>query len=73
MIIEILSFGEYGLYVWTSFIFTLTVCFSLYLKTNKELKKQEILFYKEFKEVNAFKAKTSKDKKQVQLSSSLTF
>ena len=73
MNIEILSFGYYGLYVWTSFIFTLSVCISLYLKTNKELKKQEILFYKEFKEINMFKVKTSRDKKQAQLSNSLTF
>ena len=40
--------GGYGQFVWPAFIFTFVICFYLYLKTKKELQKQEKLFLKEF-------------------------
>jgi len=47
----------YGYFVWPSFFITLAVCFILFYKTKKELKKQEKIYLKkfkkeEFKEIN---------------------
>ena len=47
MYIELLTLGGYGQFVWPAFIFTFVCCFSLYLKTKRELTKQERLFLKE--------------------------
>ena len=44
MNIELVILGGYGQFVWPAFIFTFVCCFSLYMKTRKELKKQEKLF-----------------------------
>ena len=48
MIIEILNMNGYGLYVWSSFMFTLLSFGTLYFVTkiqlNKELKKFEVKF-----------------------------
>ena len=46
---ELFILGGYGFFVWPSFIFTLATCFIFYLKTKKELKKQEKIFLSEFK------------------------
>ena len=59
---ELFILGGYGYFVWPSFIFTLVTCFLYYMKTRKELKKQEKAFISEFKYLNvkrsnAFKAK----------------
>ena len=40
--------GVYGQFVGPAFIFTLVICFYLYLKTKKELLRQEKLFINEF-------------------------
>ena len=37
----------YGIYVWSSFLFTFLVCLFLFLKTKKTLKKLEKDFIKE--------------------------
>ena len=47
MNLEILFMNGYGIYVWSSFIFTLVVCLYFYLKTKKTLKKLEKDFIKE--------------------------
>ena len=67
MNLEILILGGYGQFVWPAFIFTFVICFYLYLKTKKELQKQEKLFLKEFKQsqtaeivVNSQKENTKK-------------
>ena len=38
---EFLILGGYGQFVWPSFIFTILTCLFLYLKTKKEMQKQE--------------------------------
>ena len=63
MNIEFLTLGGYGQFVWSAFIFTFVSCFSLYLKTKKELNKQEKLFLIEYKQVAAAKIKVAKQKK----------
>ena len=47
MIYEIFSMVGHGIYVWTSFGFTLLICLFLYLRTKKTLKKLEKDFIKE--------------------------
>ena len=51
MDIEFLTFNGYGQFIWPAFIFTFVSCFLLYLKTKKELKKQEKMFLIEFKQI----------------------
>ena len=63
MNIEFLNLGGYGQFVWPAFIFTFVSCFSLYLKTKKELNKQEKLFLIEYKQVASAKIKVAKQKK----------
>jgi len=63
MNIELLTLGGYGQFVWPAFIFTFVCCFSLYLKTKKELNKQEKLFSSEYKQVAPAKIKVAKQKK----------
>ena len=55
MNIELLVLGGYGQFVWPAFIFTFVSCFLLYLKTKKELKKQEKMFLIEFKQIPVMK------------------
>ena len=50
MNLDLFILGGYGQFVWPAFIFTFVICFYLYLKTKKELQKQEKLFLKEFKQ-----------------------
>lgn len=63
MNIEFLNLGGYGQFVWPAFIFTFVSCFLLYLKTSKELKKQEKLFLIEFKQMPTTKIKIVKQKR----------
>jgi len=60
---ELFILGGYGYFVWPSFIFTLVTCFLYYMKTRKELKKQEKVFMSEFKYSNVAKINTFKEKK----------
>ena len=62
MNIELLTLGGYGYFVWSAFIFTFLCCFSLYLKTKKELNKQEKLFLIEHKKVSVAKLEFAKQK-----------
>ena len=50
MLIKFISLGGYGLYVWPAFIFTFFSLFLFYIKTSKELQKQEKLYAKKFGE-----------------------
>ena len=50
MNLNLFILGGYGQFVWPAFIFTFVICFYLYLKTKKELQKQEKLFLKEFEQ-----------------------
>ena len=47
MSFEIFLMDGYGVYVWSSFGFTLLVCLFLYIRTKKTLKKLEKDFIKE--------------------------
>ena len=60
---ELFILGGYGFFVWPSFIFTLATCFIFYLKTKKELIKQEKIFLSEFKYSNVKISKKFKEKK----------
>ena len=71
MNLELLILGGYGQFVWPAFIFTFVICFTLYLKTKKEFKKQEKIFSIELRETEAIKIEESKEKEV--LSGSLTF
>jgi len=58
MNMSFVTMGGYGLYVWSSFIFTILICFYLFIKTRKTLKKLE----KDFKiEAQNLNEKQSKD------------
>ena len=62
MNIEFLVLGGYGHFVWPAFIFTFVNCFLLYLKTKKELIKQEKMFLIEFKQIPVRKIEVAKQK-----------
>ena len=64
MVIDLLYLGGYGQFVWPAFIFTFASCFLLYLKTKKELKKQEKIFLIEFKKMPVRKLRLLNKKKE---------
>ena len=59
---ELFILGMYGQYVWPAFIFTFVSCFFLYLRTKKELQKQEKMFLSEFKQSETMNIKVTKRK-----------
>ena len=59
---ELLILDGYEQFVWPAFIFTFVCCFVLYLKTKKELKKQEAIFLIEYKQPKIAKIKVAKQK-----------
>ena len=69
MSMELFILDGYGQFVWPAFIFTIVSCFFLYLKTKKELHKQEKIYLKEFKQLETKKIEV--DKKREVLSGSL--
>ena len=62
MILEIISLGGYGQFVWPAFAFTFLSCFFLFLKTKKEFQKQEKIYINEFRQLQTAKIETVKDK-----------
>ena len=62
MNLELLMLNGYGQFVWPAFIFTFATCFILYLKTKKELKKQEKKFLIEFKQIPVSKIEITEQK-----------
>ena len=75
MNIEFLVLGGYGQFVWPAFIFTFVSCFLLYIKTKKELKRQEKMFLIEFRQIPVAKIEVAKQKELLKevLSSSPTY
>ena len=75
MNLELLFLGGYGQFVWPAFIFTFVSCFLLYIKTKKELKRQEKMFLIEFKQIPIAKIEVAKQKELLKkvLSSSSTY
>ena len=65
MSFEVLIFWGYGLFVWPAFIFTFFSFYFLYIKTKKELKKQETKFLREFKHLQTLRAASDKNKEVV--------
>ena len=62
MVLELLILGGYGQFVWPSFVFTFASCLMLYVKTKKELRKQEKMFLDEYQEVHIPRIKTVEGK-----------
>ena len=75
MNLNLFILGGYGQFVWPAFIFTFAICFYLYLKTKKELQKQEKLFLKEFKQSQTAKIVVNSQKENTKkvLSGNLVF
>ena len=63
MNLNFLFLDGYGVFVWPAFIFTFVCCFSLYLKTRKELKKHEKMLLIEFKQLPVAKIEVTKHKR----------
>ena len=61
---DLIYLNGYGQFVWPAFIFTLANCFYLYLKTSKELKKEENLFLKEFTRFHKAETETAREEKE---------
>ena len=59
---DIVNLGGYGQFVWPAFIFTFISCFFLFVRTKKELQKQEKMYINEFKQLQTAKIKTVKVK-----------
>ena len=63
MNLELLVLDGYGQFVWPAFIFTFVSCFLLYIKTKKELKRQEKMFLIDYKQMPITKIEVAKQKK----------
>ena len=61
--IGFLLLDGYGQFVWPAIFFTFFVCFTLFLKTKKELKKYEALFLLEYKKELVAKVEFPKQRK----------
>ena len=53
MINSLILMGGYGIFVWSSFVITFSVCGIFYYKTRKTLKKYEKEFAKEIENLSA--------------------
>ena len=62
MNLELLILNGYGQYVWPAFVFTFVSCLILYIKTKRELQKQEKIFLNEYKEVHTSRVQTIEEK-----------
>ena len=67
MIINFISMDGYGVFVWSAFIFTFVCCLHLYLKTKKELKKQENIFFDKVSNLSTAKLAIVKKRKTTKL------
>ena len=63
MIKEILFMNGYGLYVWSSFIFTLSGFFILYLAIKLQLIREQKKFDSKFKNLSSEKVELAKKQK----------
>ena len=63
MDLEFFILGGYGQFVWPAFAFSFVSCVVLYIKTKKELQKQEKMFLKEYEKLHTAKIKATEEKK----------
>ena len=63
MINEIIFMNGYGLYVWSSFIFTLSSFFFLYFIVKFQLTKEQKKFDKKFRNLSSEKVELAKKQK----------
>ena len=64
MNLESFILGGYGHFIWPAFVFTFVSCFFLYLKTKKDLIKQEKIFFQHFKRSQVIKNKSARNVKK---------
>ena len=57
MISNLITMNGYGIFVWSSFVITFSVCGLVYYKTRKTLKKYEKEFAREIQELSVEKKK----------------
>ena len=62
---EFLILGGYGQFVWPSFVFTIVTCLFLYLKTKKEMRKQEKIFFSKYAKTIIARIEFAEGKKAV--------
>ena len=62
MNMDLLILNGYGQFVWPAFLFTIASCFFLYLKSRKELQKNEEIFIQEFGKLQTTEIKIEKRK-----------
>ena len=72
MNLEFFYQGGYGQFIWPAFIFTFVSCLILYLKTKRELKKQEKIFFNEYKQLHTIRIKTIERKKNIKAKEALS-
>ena len=65
MISNLISMNGYGVFVWSSFVLTFSVCAVVYYKTHKTLKKYEKEFAKEIEELSVEQKKVVLEKSKV--------
>ena len=66
MSIDMIFFNGYAEFVWPAFMFTFLSFSILYIKTKKELNKQENIYLKEYKHVSTIKIKSVKEKEIIE-------
>ena len=63
---NLLILGGYGQFVWPAFIFIFATCLTFYLKTSKQLQKQEKMYFAIYKDLRIEKTKALKENKGTQ-------
>jgi len=63
MNLEFLFLDGYGQFVWPAFIFSFVSCTVLFIKSKKELAKQEKMYLNEYAELKTMKIRTIIEKK----------
>ncbi len=62
--LEFIKFDGYGMFVWSSYLFTFVVLFFLFIKTKNSLKSYEKKYFNEFKFSTQRKVKFNKEKRR---------
>ena len=65
MINNLILMSGYGIFVWSSFLFTFIICGVFYYKTRKTLKKYEKAFAKEIENLSTEKKKIVLDNSKI--------